>query len=486
MTAAKIGVSHPVHDLIEEVRRVFLEKGFSEVENLLFIPEEDVYKQYGSEAPVILDRCYYLAGLPRPDIGLGKKQVDAIKEIKADFDFDSFTKILREYREGGIEGDNLTEDMVSRLRIGMDDAVKIIGLIPQFKTITPVPSKLTLRSHMTAAWYQTLSSVQDTAEYPIRLFSIGLRFRREQKVDATHLRAHYGASCVIMDKGLSLEEGKKTSADILSALGFGKNSFDLKKATANYYEKGTEYEVYSDKIEIADCGLYSKASLSSYEIKYPVFNLGFGLERMLMLRLKKNDIREVMYPQLYSALELSDKDITEKIDIARKPATEEGKKLAAALKKAFLEHGEAPSPCKFLAYGGSFLGKTVEVFAVEREEGTKLLGPAAYNDLFVYDGGVYGIPKDAGKLDKSMIEVREKGLSVGISVLDALVNLFAADVEEALKRGESEGFFQIKMAKTPSDVNIGVNPVARRYISSVNKSISVKGPIFTAIEFRVK
>jgi O-phosphoseryl-tRNA synthetase len=486
MKAAKKGVSHPIHDLIEETRKVFFDMGFTEVENPIFIPEDDVYKQYGSEAPVILDRCYYLAGLPRPDIGLGKKQVDTLKEMKADFDFDSFTKILREYREGAIEGDNLTEEMVGRLRISMDDAVKVISLIPQFKSITPVPSKLTLRSHMTAAWYQTLASMQDSCEYPIKLFSIGLRFRREQKVDATHLRAHYGASCVIMDKDFTLEEGKKISSDILSALGFGGNRFELKKATANYYEKGTEYEVYSEKIEIADCGLYSKASLSSYEIKHPVFNLGFGLERILMLRLKKADIREIMYPQLYSGLELTDKDIAEKIAIDRKPVTEEGRKLAGALKATFLENGDAASPCRFLSYDGSFLGKKIEVFAVEREEKTKLLGPAAYNDLFVYDGSVYGIPKDAGKLDKKMIEVREKGVFVGFSFLDALVSLFAAEVEDRIKKGESEGFVQVKMAKTPSDVNINVNEVARRFISSMNKSISVKGPVFTAIEFRVK
>jgi O-phosphoseryl-tRNA synthetase len=479
------GKSHPVHDLIEEVRKIFLSMGFSEVENQVFIPEEEVFRQYGPEAPVILDRCYYLAGLTRPDIGLGKKESEEIKKIKPDFDFDSFRSILREYREGTIEGDNLTEEMVARLKLGVDDVVRVIELIPEFKSIKPVASKLTLRSHMTAAWYQTLAAMQDSGELPLRLFSVGLRFRREQKVDATHLRAHYGASCVIMGAGASLDEGRKVSSEILSKLGFGDNSFDLKKATANYYEKGSEYEVYSGKIEIADCGMYSKKSLANYGIKYPVFNLGFGLERMLMIRKKTEDIREVMYPQLYTSLSLSDKEVAEMVHVAEKPKTEEGNKLSAALKKTALEHGDDASPCRFSAYSGDISGRKVEVFLVEKEADTKLLGPAAQNDVFVYEGSVYGIPKDAAKLNAAMAVVREKGMSAGFSFLDAVCDYFAAEIEKGVGGGEKEGYLQVKMAKTPADVNIGVGDVARRFITSRNGSISLKGPVFTAVEYRV-
>jgi len=118
----------------------------------------------------------------------------------------------------------------------------------------------------------------------VKLFSIGLRFRREQKVDATHLRAHYGASCVIMDPDISLDAGKKVSERILDCLSFKDIHFSLKKATANYYAPAKEYEIYSGKIEIADCGMYSPVALANYGIEYPVFNIGFGLERILMVK----------------------------------------------------------------------------------------------------------------------------------------------------------------------------------------------------------
>ncbi len=377
----KKGKTHHVQDIIQEVRKTFIDMGFDEVENQIFVPEDDVYKQYGSEAPIILDRCYYLAGLPRPDIGLGKKQIDKIKGINSEFDLDEFKKILREYRSGSVEGDDLSDEMVSRLGIDMDEALKVIDLIPEFRSITPMPSKITLRSHMTASWFPTLRAMQDTYELPLRLFSIGLRFRREQKVDPTHLRVHYGASCVVMDDTFNINDGKKVSAEILGALGFRNIRFVRKKATSNYYEKNTESEVYSHDIEIADYGMYSKASLSNYAIKHPVFNLGFGLERILMIRNKREDIREILYPQFYKALELSDEEIAKQVEIDRKPKTREGKKLIGVMKDYAERHADEKSPCKFLVYSGKFLGRKIEVYLIEKEEKTRLLGPAALKEV---------------------------------------------------------------------------------------------------------
>lgn len=480
-----IGRSHPLHDLIEETRKVFLDMGFDEIENPIFIPEEDVYKQYGSEAPIILDRCYYLAGLPRPDIGLGKKQVEAIKGIKSDFSFDTFNRILREYREGLIEGDNLIDEMTKRLNLETPEAIKVIELIPEFRTITPIASKITLRSHMTAAWYQTLAALQDSRDLPLKLFSIGLRFRREQKVDSTHLRAHYGASCVVMWPDFPLEEGKRITSELLSKLGFGNNSFQKKETTANYYEEGTEYEVYSNNVEIADCGMYSKKSLLNYGIRYPVFNLGFGLERMLMIRLKKDDIREIMYPQFYSTLKLTDKELAERVRINMKPTTSEGKTLSAAIRECAKKYAEEKSPCRFLAYSGFIEGKKVAVYVVEREAETKLLGPAALNEVYVFDGGIYGVPKDAAKLNQRLTEVKEKGIYVGFSFMDAIADYFAASIEKHVLEGKKTGLLQVKMAKTPADVNIVVDDVARRFITSHNKEIYLRGPVFTSVEFSV-
>ncbi len=474
------GKPHPIHDLIQDVRKVFLGLGFDETENQLFIPEGDVYKQYGPEAPVILDRCYYLGGLTRPDIGLSDDKIAEVRAV-ADVDPKRLKALFREYRAGKIEGDDVLESMVQRFKVTTDEATRILDLFPEFRNIQPVCGKTTLRSHMTAAWFPTLAALQD--EVPVKLFSVGLRFRREQKVDSSHLRVHYGGSCVIMAEDVSLEAGKKVTGQILEALDFGDVRYEQKKATSNYYASDTEYEVYSGDIEVADIGMYSPVSLAQYDIEYNVFNLGFGLERILMVKNNVEDIREVLYPQFYSTVELSDADLAKLVSINRRPATDEGRRLQEALEKTFSDHADENSPCSFNAYEWKVSGKKVTVNAVEREEGSTLLGPAARNRIYVHEGSVYALPEDTSGLKQDVSDIVGKGVKLPFTVLDALAAYAAADVEDRVGGGEREGFIQFKMAKGPADVNVKIAQKARRFIESHNKRISVKGPVFTSVEW---
>ena len=509
----RIGTAHPIQDLIQRVRMGFIDIGFDEIENPVFISEDDVYKQYGPEAPVVLDRCYYLAGLPRPDIGLGKDKIDKIREI-AGIDIEKFKGILREYREGSVSGDDLSEEIVCRLNIQSDEAIKIIELFGEFKTVTAVPTKMTLRSHMTAAWFPTIQAMQNKHKLPLRLFSIGLRFRREQKLSPTHLRAHYGASCVITgginnkDEKIDLESGKEISRMLLDKLDFGDIEFIKKKATSNYYESGTEFEIFSGGIEVADCGMYSQVALSNYGIKFPVFNLGFGLERVLMVKEGYSDVRELLYPQFYEDIELSDEEIKGQIRINKKPETDSGMELAEKIAEVARKHSDEKSPCRFNVYEGEFMGKNIKVDLVEEEENTKLLGPAALNEIYVHEGSIYGIPEDPGRLNEKLIDVKKKGVYAGFSYLDAIANLFAAKIEKLITGNEDRGLGEtlahvdlhesggggkspmsippVKMAKTPADVNIFIGDSARAYITSKNKKIQIKGPIFISVSVEAK
>ena len=69
------GVAHPLKEFLSEARVAMIQLGFEELVLPMFVDEEDVYKEYGPEAALILDRLYYLAELPRPDIAafLNKK-----------------------------------------------------------------------------------------------------------------------------------------------------------------------------------------------------------------------------------------------------------------------------------------------------------------------------------------------------------------------------------------------------------------------------
>lgn len=478
------GNSHPLQDLIQKTRQTFIKLGFNETENPVYITEEDVYKQYGPEAPVILDRVYYLAGLPRPDIGLGEKKISEVKAVNPSINPDELKRIFREYREGLIEGDNMVEELTKRLDLSTEEASSVIDLFPEFKSIKPVASTLTLRSHMTGAWFPTLAAMKDN-KMPLKLFSIGLRFRREQKVDATHLRAHYGGSMVIMDDDISIEAGKKTTEKILEDLGYKNIAFTKKKATSNYYAPDTEYEVYAGGIEIADIGMYSPVALANYDIPHNVFNLGFGLERMLMVKNNIKDVREVLYPQFHQITELSDKELADRVTIDKKPETTEGKRLVDAIKQTALKYGREKSPCTHQAYQGTIQGKNITVNLVEKEANTFLLGPAALNDIYIHQSGIYGLPKDTSKLKTDVSEILKNGLKLDINFLDAITNYFAATIEQELMAGKTEGHLAVKMAKTAGDINIAIDNAARRFILSKNKPISIKGPVFTAVEYTI-
>lgn len=482
---AGTGKEHPLHNLIHDVRKIFIKFGFSEIENQMFISEDDVYKQYGPEAPVILDRVYYLAGLPRPDIGLSDDKITDVREIAPYINIGNFKKILRGYREGTIEGDDILEVMVNKLKIKTEQASGIINLFPEFKNIEPVCSKQTLRSHMTGAWFPTLEAMRDF-DLPLKLFSIGLRFRREQKLDATHLRAHYGASCVIMDDEISNEAGKQLTEKILNELNFHDINFVKKKATSNYYAPDMEYEIFSGDIEVADCGMYSPVALANYDIDIPVFNLGFGLERILMIRDNIKDVRELLYPQFYKNLDMSDAEVARQVRMTDTPGTEEGMQLAQKIAETAKKHADEPSPCKFPVYSGKILNKEITAEVVENENDTKLLGPAALNEIYVCGGNIYGIPKDPGKLSKELIEVKEKGIKVGFSFLDAVSAGIACEIEKMIKNNEKTNLFQVKMAKNPSDLNIEIGKPARRFITSLNKKIILKGPVFMSVEVEIK
>src|SRR3972149_34179 len=118
--AVKPSSPHPLPDLMQRMRLSFLKLGFMEVSNPIIVDEAEVYKQYGSEASVILDRCYYLATLPRPDIGLSKAKSQEIERLGVALTEKktlALQKVLRDYKKGEIDSDDLVEKMAASLEI---------------------------------------------------------------------------------------------------------------------------------------------------------------------------------------------------------------------------------------------------------------------------------------------------------------------------------------------------------------------------------
>ena len=491
----KRGTSHPLYDLIQRLRLSFLDLGFEEIFNPLIVDESDIYKQYGPEAPIILDRCYYLATLPRPDIGLGKTGHEEIERVGVkltEAKVSALQKVLRDYKRGDIDSDDLVERIAEAMEVSDSLAMRVISdVFPEFSALRPEPASLTLRSHITSAWFLTLQALQHKTELPLKLFTVDVRFRREQGEDQTHLRVHHAASCVVMDEAADMGSGEEITKALLRPLGFEDFRFEKKKVTSKYYAPGMECEGFifhqaaNRWVEVVDYGLYSPIALARYDLECPVLNVGVGVERLAMVIHNEDDIRRLVYPQFHRELRLSDAEIARMIGFEVEPKTEEGRELEKHILTTSLENADATAPCEFLAYQGRLLGKMVKVHLYENEEDEKLLGAAARNTICVYEGNIVGVPF-RGLEDVDLVrKARRKGISTQIRYVDAIAAKAAAGVEDAVRTGKERFDLRVRLARRPRDINIRIGDVARRYITSQKKRIDTSGPIFVGIRAEI-
>lgn len=491
----KTGKTHMLYDTISNLRNAYLNLGFEEAVNPVFIEEEHIYKQFGPEAPAVLDRCFYLSGLPRPDIGIGMDKIELIEGIGVSLNeekINSLKEVFRGYKKGDVSGDDLVHDVSAAMEVGDDLGLRILQKVfPEIHELKPIPSKTTLRSHMTSGWFITLQNIHNKYPLPIKLFSIDRCFRREQREDASHLMTYHSASCVVVDEEISLDYGKAISESLLEYFGFEKFKFTPDEKKSKYYTLGTQTEVYGyhpklkDWVEVATFGLYSPIALARYGIEKEVLNLGVGAERIAMLLYNQEDIRAMVYPQTYGKWKLSDREIASMLRINYYPATEEGRVLMNNIITTFKENSNAPSPCEFTVFKGEFLGKNIHVKAVEPEKGTKLLGPAAWNEIYINHGDIIGVPvKDVE--DEKALEALNKGISTDINYMDGIAAFAAYKIEEMVVSSKEEVTVRVPISRSISDINLRLDDVALNYITSKNKAIDVRGPVFCTIACKLE
>jgi len=405
--------------------------------------------------------------LPRPDIGLSARRIAQLKKIAEEIDIERLQTILRNYKKGEIESDNLIEELIAGLGITDYQATELLDKVfPEMKELQPVPSSKTLRSHMTATWFHTLAALQDKASFPVALFSVGPRYRNEQREDARHLRVHHSASIVVMDPEMSLDAGRVATRDIMQQYGFSDIKFETKIATSKYYAPGQEQEIFVNYkgtwLEIADIGMYSPVAQANFDIKYPVFNAGFGIERLGMLIYEIDDVRKLAYPQ-FSVTEYSDEEIAKSITYIASPKTARGQKIARAIEETARRHKDEIAPCEFLAWKD----KSIEVKVVETEAGKRLIGPAGFNEICVANGSIYS-------------DVVPSGIHTGINYMHAIAMGAAAAIENS----NDNLTYQVKGIRHLSDLNLQIPEAVREHTEGQQKKIGVAGAVFVTIDSR--
>jgi phenylalanyl-tRNA synthetase alpha chain len=252
------GRSHPMQALIERIRSIFLEMGFSELVDdyvqtagwnmdALFIPQDHPARE--------MQDTFYL---------------DNPKKIQLD------PKLLANWKAIHEHGGD-TEST---------------GWGGQFNE--DISQKGLLRTHTTV---NTIQYLAQNPTDPCRVFAIDRVFRKES-IDRTHLPEFHQIEGIIMEPGANLGMLVSTLKTFYAKMGYPE--VRVRPAYFPYTEPSLEVEVkWRGKwLELGGAGIFRPEVTEPLGIKDPVCAWGMGLERLAMLVLGLDDIRQLYISDL--------------------------------------------------------------------------------------------------------------------------------------------------------------------------------------------
>lgn len=257
-TTPRTGRSHPMQALIERIRAIFLEMGFSELVDdyvqsagwnmdALFIPQDHPARE--------MQDTFYL---------------DQPASMDLDEDVMQAWKAIHEH--GGDTGSTGWGGSYS----------------------TEVSKRPLLRTHT------TVNTIQYLARHPkeaCRVFSVDRVFRKEA-IDRTHLPEFHQIEGIIMEEGANLQMLVTTLKTFYAKMGYPE--VRVRPAYFPYTEPSLEIEVkWRGKwLELGGAGIFRPEVTEPLGITSPVLAWGMGLERLAMLVLGLDDIRQLYISDL--------------------------------------------------------------------------------------------------------------------------------------------------------------------------------------------
>jgi len=248
------GKIHPAQQIIQRVREIFLEMGFTEI-----------------RGPIVETAFWNFDALFQPQDHPAREMMD--------------TFYLEFPREGGLPRKSVV-DAVSKTHEN--------GWITRSRGWEYVWSpeearKLILRTHTTSV---TIRHLAEHKEPPVKVFSVD-RVYRNEKVDYKHLAEFHQIEGIVMDKNVTLRDLMGTLKEFYLKLGLKKVQFW--PSYFPYTEPSVQSTVYVPElkawIELCGMGIFRPEVLEPLGIKYPVLAWGGGLERLIMLKLGVDDVR---------------------------------------------------------------------------------------------------------------------------------------------------------------------------------------------------
>ncbi len=251
-----LGRRHPLRELIEEIREIFVSMGFVEtlgpLTELAFWNFDSLFQPQDHPARDMQD-TFYLLEPETADIS-EEQLVDPVKLT---------------HRDGWETGSTGW-----RYRWSLEEARKLV-----------------LRTHTTVV---TVRNVYKAGEQPHKSFVIGNVFRNE-KITFKHTNEFFQIDGIVIDKRANLKELMGVLSEFYRRLGMKKVKFW--PSYFPYTEPSVQATVYVEKlekwIELCGSGLFRPEVTIPMGVKWPVLAWGGGIERIAMIRYDVEDIRDL-------------------------------------------------------------------------------------------------------------------------------------------------------------------------------------------------
>ncbi|WP_407421481.1 phenylalanine--tRNA ligase subunit alpha [Methanobrevibacter sp.] len=246
------GKKHPLRVIIDEIREIFLNMGFSE------------------------DKGEYVESAFWNFDSLFQPQDHAAREMQDTF-----------YLKNPLTCDLPDMDLV-RLTAETHETGADTGSIGwQYDWNEDIARQSVLRTHTTGISTKHLFE----HEPPIKMFSVGRVFRRET-FDYKHLPEFHQVEGLVCDEGISYQNLLGTLKEFYKKLGF---EVRFRPAYFPYTYLSTETEIYLEEkeswIELGGAGMFRPEVLKPLGINQPALAFGLGIERLAMIRYDVEDIR---------------------------------------------------------------------------------------------------------------------------------------------------------------------------------------------------
>jgi phenylalanyl-tRNA synthetase alpha chain len=253
------GKPHPLISLISDIRQIFLEMGFEEIEgdyietcfwnmDMLFIPQDHPARE-------MQDTLYC-------------KNPSKIK----------------------INNDNLVKRISNVHEKGGNTGSTGWG----YKFSKEESERVILRTHTTV---NTIRYLYEHPKPPCKVFSLGRVFRKEN-IDTTHLPEFYQIEGIIHEKEANFKQLIGVLKEFYKRMGFKQIRF--RPGYFPYTEPSMEIDVfYNNKwMELGGSGIFRPEVTEPIGVKNPVLAWGLGLERLAMLKFGLKDIRKLYISDL--------------------------------------------------------------------------------------------------------------------------------------------------------------------------------------------